>query len=338
MFWRTSIIFALALLGILWLSPLSAKALSAESFSAQTLPTPEEQIETGTNESIFLRSPLIASGGVASLGDLFHGLSASLADRKVLRAPQPGREIELSGKWLNAIALRYKINWRADSSRIFLLESGLSRVPEEAIRERILQSLQEQGLNPSHPVQFDQRMPTLYVRDFAEDFSISAPRITGRRFTLRLEATRDDIRPRRVRIAGTIQELVSIPVLSTHIPSGRTIRASDLVRRKVMRQDIPTGALTDESLIVGLVATRPMQEGSPVQGRYLRRAILVKRRSMVQIELYMPNMRLSTRGRALEDGSMGDSVRVTNTNTNFELLAEVVAPGKVRVHPPGLLR
>ena len=58
---------------------------------------------------------------------------------------------------------------------------------------------------------------------------------------------------------------------------------------------------------------------------------LVTRGSLVTIKVETPYMMVTAQGRALQDGAMGDTVRVTNTQSNRTIEGIVASAGVVRI-------
>jgi flagella basal body P-ring formation protein FlgA len=59
--------------------------------------------------------------------------------------------------------------------------------------------------------------------------------------------------------------------------------------------------------------------------------ITVGKNSSVSMVFETQNMTLIARGRALQDGAVGDTIRVLNTQSNRTIDAVVAAPGLVRI-------
>ena len=64
---------------------------------------------------------------------------------------------------------------------------------------------------------------------------------------------------------------------------------------------------------------------------YIRKPILIKRGSLVTINLTTPMMRLTAQGKALQEGSIGDTVQVKNTQSKQKIEARVTGVNKVAV-------
>ncbi|RME62266.1 MAG: flagella basal body P-ring formation protein FlgA, partial [Alphaproteobacteria bacterium] len=96
--------------------------------------------------------------------------------------------------------------------------------------------------------------------------------------------------------------------------------------------------VTDPSDIVGLSPRRPQ-----LAGRVLRRVefaapIAVKKGTLVTLMLRQGALLLTTQGRALEDGAIGDTIRVQNTDSKQTIAGAVSAPGIVAVRSRSLGR
>ena len=84
-----------------------------------------------------------------------------------------------------------------------------------------------------------------------------------------------------------------------------------------------------------MAAKRGLRPGTPLQASFVQRPILVAKGSLVTIYLKVPRMTLTTKGKALENGSDGDTVRIANTRSKTIIQAEVIGMGKVSAQPTG---
>ena len=71
---------------------------------------------------------------------------------------------------------------------------------------------------------------------------------------------------------------------------------------------------------------RVRRAGRPIRTRDLQDPVLVPKRSLVTILFKRPKMTLSAKGRALDDGSDGEVIRITNTQSNTVIEAVVIGP------------
>lgn len=94
---------------------------------------------------------------------------------------------------------------------------------------------------------------------------------------------------------------------------------------------IPPGGVNSVQVVRpgGMRATLPASSGG---GRSMADAA-VRRGEMVVLVYQMPGMSLTMRARALEDGAVGQGVRLLNTSSNNTIEAVVTGPGAARANP-----
>jgi len=124
---------------------------------------------------------------------------------------------------------------------------------------------------------------------------------------------------------------VSTPVLSRSIEKGQIFTADDFALEKRTAAQ-SRGALSPEALL-GLEASRPLAAGAVLRSGDAVTPRLVKRGEPVTIRVRSGGLTISTSGRALADGRLGDVVRVV-ASTNRNLDGVVEATGAVRVAAP----
>ena len=90
--------------------------------------------------------------------------------------------------------------------------------------------------------------------------------------------------------------------------------------------------IEDEEKMIGLAAKRFIPAKSPLTENQLQRPKLIKKGSIVNISLVNAYMRLRTQGKSLEDGSLGDMIRIKNIKTKKIILAKVTGAETARIH------
>ena len=122
---------------------------------------------------------------------------------------------------------------------------------------------------------------------------------------------------------------MEVPVLARSIQRGETIRISDLEFIKQRRQTIGRNTITDTSRIVGKTPRRYLQTGKPIRMADLRMPILVARGKLVTLTLKNQHMLITAQVKALENGAIGDVIRVTNTRSRQTVQGVVIGPSQV---------
>lgn len=86
-------------------------------------------------------------------------------------------------------------------------------------------------------------------------------------------------------------------------------------------------ALPEEA--IGLEARATLYRGRPIRAEQLGAPIIVERNSFVTLEFRRGALLLSTEARALDNGGVGDRIRVMNLDSRRTVFGVVTAPGVV---------
>jgi len=125
--------------------------------------------------------------------------------------------------------------------------------------------------------------------------------------------------------------MTEVPVLASRMMRGDLITKSDLKWVTMPEARLSRTAITDISLIIGMAAKRGMQAGRPISKNDVRRPLLVSRGQTVTMVLITPSMQLTAKGRALQAGSKGDTIRISNVQTSTVIDAVITGSGRVQV-------
>ena len=145
-----------------------------------------------------------------------------------------------------------------------------------------------------------------------------------------------------LRIGGQTLRVLTLTV-DTRIFRGvlvttRTVRRGETFSEDMVEyreRDVTSeenGYFTDFSELEGLQASRTMGFDRLVTPGYAEAIPVVFRGGDVTLILETNFLRLSTRGTALQDGSIGERIRVKNQDTGKLLRGEVVDAATVRIH------
>ena len=287
---------------------------------------------------VVLRESVSVKSKLVRLNDLFSG-TGEKADIAVAYAPVPGKRAIFDSRWLYRVARAYGLNWRPLGLQDqIVVERESQIITREEIEDSIRVALIDRGADPNTKVELSNRMMRLYVAsDVAasvgvEDVSYE-PR-TGR-FTAILVAPAGDPGATRTRVTGRLQRETDVPVPARRIQANEVIAERDIKWVKVRQNRLPRGVIVDINELIGKSPKRWLRAGIPVRAANVQPPILVPKGSLVTIYLKVPRMMLTAQGKALENGSDGDVIRINNTQSNKVIEAEVKGVAKVAVLPPG---
>ncbi|HWW65145.1 MAG TPA: flagellar basal body P-ring formation chaperone FlgA [Sphingomonadaceae bacterium] len=123
--------------------------------------------------------------------------------------------------------------------------------------------------------------------------------------------------------------MTGVPVLNHTVERGERLSAADFSTEQRVAA-AARGAL-DPAEAVGLEATRRLRAGSVVRATDLVHPQVVHRGEAVMIALRTGGLSITTTGRALSGGGVGDQVRVMSNATNHTLNATIEDAGRVRL-------
>lgn len=252
------------------------------------------------------RDIVTVSDRLVRLGDLFLN-TGDKAATPVAYAPRPGKQAIFNARWLYRTARNHGLQWRPMSSdeRVTVKRDSLVLARDE-VEDLVAASLAEQGVDIANTKveivnkSFRLHLPTeTSALPVIEDLALDENR---GRFAAVLAVTADDDSERRVRITGRLRGMTELPVPNRRIPRGEIITAADLTWVQVENRSLQKNVILAESNLVGMAPRRGLRAGQPVHISDVNPPVLVKKGQLVTIILSTPNMMLTARGRALQNG------------------------------------
>lgn len=129
------------------------------------------------------------------------------------------------------------------------------------------------------------------------------------------------------------QALVTVPALVPvrRMTPGEIVTAGDLAPADIPLNSLPGSALRLRGELLGKEVQRVLIAGRPVLAASVREPRAVRRGDQVLIAFSRAGVDLTAPGRALQDGILGDQVRVVNLASNRTITAAVAGSGRVTV-------
>ncbi len=125
--------------------------------------------------------------------------------------------------------------------------------------------------------------------------------------------------------------LIDVPTASRDIRRGETIDAHDLTWVTLSENDIVGEIVRNEKDLVGLIATNTVRSGQTFRTLSVSRPVVVAKGKTITLIFNTKAMSLTSKGRVLEDGAVGQVIRITNTKSSHTILAEVLDAQTARV-------
>ena len=286
-----------------------------------------------------LRHHVVIRDDVVRLGDIFKG-AEKYADRVVLQSPAPGKKLILNVQWLFRVARNYRVDWKplTKLDQVVLERSTVS-IATEQIRNTIAGEIRRQlGQDGRFEIELDnqllnmqlpgEEMPTVRIQRLQLDQQI-------RRFAATLVGGEGRTRGSRLNATGRFHRIIDVPVLVRRMRSDEVIGPSDVRMISVRADRIDMNALQDVEDLIGMSPLRSLSAQRPIKKNDIRLPILVPKGSIVMMVFQTDRMILTAQGRALQNGSKGDVIRILNAKTHKTIDGVVVNSGTVTVKPLG---
>lgn len=140
-------------------------------------------------------------------------------------------------------------------------------------------------------------------------------------------------------VAGTSNTpaAVAVPIVKTVVVPKRLIQRGTIIEAEMLEEVKQTGGNVDNSMLQSLKdaltaeAVRDLSAGQALRSSDIRRAILVKQGQLVTMNVgEKSGFLITVRVEALQDGRMGEQVKLKNTESGRQISGVVVGPNLVR--------
>lgn len=273
------------------------------------------------------------------ISDVFDGVPAEI-DRDIAQAPAPGKQVIYDVNVLTRIAQKYRLDWEPQSvADHVVISTPCTRITADTIREAVVLKIRESEGTPLHKnntvdITFDNHALEVDLpADQAPDFTLNNFTYdpTNKHFRVDL-VTESSSGLFTVPVTGHISIRRSVPVLAHRLEGGTTVQNSDIDWIEVPEDKVNASVVTDARQIVGREVRRDTEGETLLFVHDVTLPRFIKRGSLITMQIDTPYMSLSVQGKALQDGSKGDVVRVLNVQSNRIIEGTVSGPETVSIH------
>jgi flagellar basal body P-ring formation protein FlgA len=155
------------------------------------------------------------------------------------------------------------------------------------------------------------------------------------RFDVTFEIAREQgAQPARLRFTGTAVETVEAAIVTRSVERGEILKSSDVVIERRAKAEAGYDTAPRERAI-GMQMRKGVRMGQYLRMADLAKPDLVQRDQNVTLIYELPGIYLTMRGKAMEAGSDGDTVNVTNLQSKRTVQGVVTGPGQVTMSVVG---
>ncbi|MEM9469018.1 MAG: flagellar basal body P-ring formation chaperone FlgA [Pseudomonadota bacterium] len=281
-----------------------------------------------------LRNVSVVTTDVIMLKDLFDGVRRN-ADYVIGPAPQPGEDLVLNARTLYRIAIAMDLPWRPKSTADnIIVRRDATIVSYSDIENTLKKELGKNGLNGRYNLSLDNGNKSIVLaKDLPRSVQVSQLYYDSinDRFQATLVAPSIDNPIKKIPVTGSVQRMVSVPVLREPMRSGMIIGKNDIELIDMPEKELQHNTLFKTEDLIGLTPRRIAYAGKPLQTKELQRPQIVTRGERVTIYFKEGPLMLTAKGKALENGAKGDVVRISNLGSSKNLDAVVINQNEVVV-------
>lgn len=283
-----------------------------------------------------LNGNVLASGSSITLGDLFSGLPENMQSIAVDAAPQLGEKKILNVQTIGKIMRQNDLLLESPTNINFIyIERASVSVSDEEISKAIGQSLAAQNGSAPAAIKLNKTGKSLLAAP-GDDYKVLVNRLdyskqTGQ-FTAELRLSTD---PRQsLAVSGRSANLVKVPVLNVQRNTGEIIEESDISMVEMEESALDARAVTSAKDLIGKKAGRLITAQSVIRDNMISAPTAVHKNTLIAIVYQSDAITITGQVKALEDGAIGETIRVFNAQSKRTLDAVVSGPDQVQIATP----
>ena len=132
-------------------------------------------------------------------------------------------------------------------------------------------------------------------------------------------------------LQGKVEDGMDVPVLTRALKTGEIVSGDDVMFVRMAASRVPRGSVADADRLVGFSARRQLRAGIPLRESDVQKPLVIRKGDAVTMVFRAPGIELTSRGRAMTDGGVGDTVAVVNAQSLKQIDAVVTGAGAVNV-------
>ena len=324
-----------------------AHALAETESRVVSVSTPGALITVAENTaartaSAHLKTQVVVTEDSVYLGDIFTLPEHKKTQRsiKIAESPKIGKKLVFGPDRLTALSVTFGLGWTPtpSSERTTVTRQGIV-IGHEKLLDLLHTALKTRGLSSDFDIELSSIPDPIEMNsDREHELSLSDVVLNPRTktFTARLHTPRGSTGDsRHLILSGRIHEMVTIPVLTRSLARKEVIQPRDVSWKRLPAMSHAGGlVITEIDDAIGMELRRPLRAGQAIRSRDLKKPVLVGRGDLVLLELKTQAMFLTSRGKALEDGSLGENIRIENMQSKRTITGTVVGHRTVQISDP----
>jgi flagella basal body P-ring formation protein FlgA len=135
----------------------------------------------------------------------------------------------------------------------------------------------------------------------------------------------------RYNLTAEVEEWIDVPVAARHVGRGSIVEPGDIGMARMNVNSLPRDSARDTRQIIGLEASREIGAGQIFRQNNLLIPPVVEKGSRVILRYRSKLLEASASGIALEDGIIGQEIKIRNDSSNRIVQGSVVEAGLIEI-------
>jgi flagella basal body P-ring formation protein FlgA len=290
---------------------------------------------TGSIPHPRLKPDVTVSGEIVRIDDLFENAGVA-GNTPIFRAPDlgqtgtvPARQILDAVRPYGLIAVDLR-----GLSEVSVTRAG-RMIAADDVEGRIARALAGRynlGSPENLKLTYDRELRAIYL-DTATTGDLSLARLNYDAYNRRFDAVFELTSGGRAqwRFTGLAVESMEAAITTRALARGEIVKAGDVVIERRAKSEFANEPPAPAAEVVGLAVRRAVRAGQPLHSAELAKPEIIHRGDMVTLHYEVPGIVISMRGKATENGALGDTVSVLNEQSKRTIQGVVSSPGHVTV-------
>jgi flagellar basal body P-ring formation protein FlgA len=126
-------------------------------------------------------------------------------------------------------------------------------------------------------------------------------------------------------------QTVQAPAPIRAIMAGEVLDDSSITLKPFEQKSLFSNTVKGMNELAGMVAAKPLRAGLPINRLHIKPATAVNNGDLISLIYTKPGLQLTTSGKALADGQVGETIKVLNTSTRSTVLATITGAGTAQL-------
>lgn len=285
-----------------------------------------------------MRGEVFLDKDTITVADVF-GPMGDKSNAAIGAAPAPGQQISYDVTALLQIARAFHLDWKPKSNydRVTVTRAS-QKVTADMVRtavQEMLVSMADENNKDLDVAMDNQGLVINKPTSTKMDYKIADLKLDpiSHRFSGSLVVSAEGLPADVTAISGRAMPMIQVARLIESQSAGAVLGANDVEWVRVALDKTGADVISNAKQLEGTELRRNMGAQIVLHGRDLVKERLIQKGDLVDMQVKTENMLVSARGRALGDGAMGETIRVTNASSNRTIDAVVTGKGTVSVAP-----